>query len=79
MPARKGGFFLTTILTTINSLYFIFFAYYLPVRKKEKPPQTVDLQGFQLVEVAGFEPTTFWSRTYCVWDGNALFFKRFSR
>ena len=31
--------------------------------KKEKALQTIDLQGFSLVEVAGFEPTTFWSRT----------------
>ena len=31
--------------------------------KNEKALQIVDLQGFQVVEVVGFEPTAFWSRT----------------
>ena len=29
----------------------------------EKALQTVVLQGFLVVEVTGFEPATFWSRT----------------
>jgi len=36
---------------------------FLGQNKKAEPLQTVDLQGFQMVEVTGFEPVTFWSRT----------------
>ena len=31
--------------------------------KKVEPPETLIFQGVPLVEVAGFEPAAFWSRT----------------
>ena len=55
--------FLTTVLTTITSQNTVKNELLGELFKKEKPLQTVDLQGFSLVEVTGFEPATFWSRT----------------
>jgi uncharacterized protein YcgI (DUF1989 family) len=45
--------------------------------KKEKALQIVDLQGFQVVEVVGFEPTAFWSRTISRTDKNPLYYNGF--
>ena len=50
-------------LTTKTFLFLRCFALFFFWEKKQKSPETLMFQGFQVVEVAGFEPTTFWSRT----------------
>lgn len=62
-PPRNGAGFCIPICIPLFFTFLLLFSSAYRVFGKEKSPETVAFQGFVEIEVAGFEPTTFWSRT----------------